>query len=62
MMSFIVMNLARFGRDRERSLLFVLFYSLRKVYQTFQNMRVWTGTNGVHEDFTRLYPAAEKVA
>jgi len=38
MMSFIVMNLARFGRDRARSLLFVFFHGLRIYHNTIRNM------------------------
>ena len=43
MMSFIVMNLARFGRDRARSLLFVLFPSLQEMYWKLRNL---LGRNG----------------
>jgi len=58
MMSFIVMNLARFGRDRARSLLFVFFHSLRKLYRMFREMSVRSGASGaVRRDFRGLYPA-----
>jgi IS5 family transposase len=43
MMSFIVMNLARYGRDRARSLLFVLFHSLREMHRKLQ---ILLGLNG----------------
>jgi len=46
MMTFIVMNLARFARDRARSLLFALFHSL---YAMLREMLHWIGKGCGHE-------------
>ena len=58
MMSFIVMNLARFGRDRARSLLFVFFHSLQQKYWILRKMLAWADMEAVREFFLNLHLAA----
>jgi IS5 family transposase len=51
MMSFIVMNLARFGRDRARSLHFVIFHSLWGRYRKFRNLLLQIAEEMIHVGF-----------
>jgi IS5 family transposase len=55
MMSFIVMNLARWERDRARSLLFVIFIFLQIIRREFWNMLAENTSNCLYEDFTGLF-------
>ena len=60
MMSFIVMNLGRFGRDRARALLFVFLHLLQQIYWLFWKKFSWADENGVRGYFRSLYPATVK--
>lgn len=55
MVSFIVMNLERFGRDRRRSFIFVLYYSIRNLLLLIQKKCLPDIRYSVREYFCVLY-------
>jgi len=58
MMSFIVMNLARFGRDQARSLLFVLFHLPSGRYRIYRELLSQIGAHGTRAGFRYQYLVA----
>ncbi|MFA5183746.1 MAG: transposase [Syntrophales bacterium] len=62
MISFIVMNLERFGRDRARSFIFVLYYSIRSLQGYVRRLLLGCFQGYGRRDFWTLSPKVAEMA